>query len=98
MPNHFSTDDARRIGTTLGLDWSEIDFEQFRRGLETELEHGRRSPATDVTHDDPILTAKIVWAHLRTIPDYYTRLERMEVEAAGIDRGHTEHRLSGDPD
>lgn len=98
MRNRFSAEDARRIGTTLGIDWSEIDLEQFRQGLEIELEHGRRKPATDVTHDDPILTAKIALAHLDAIPDYYTRLAAMTAEAAGIHRGQTAHRLSGEVD
>ena len=98
MPPRFSTEDARRIGTSLGIDWSAIDFGQFRRGLEVELEHGRRTPPTDVTHDDPILTAKIVLAHLHEIPEYYSRLDAMKAEAAGVNRGKTEHRLTGDPD
>jgi hypothetical protein len=96
-PTRFSVDEARRLGVTLGVDWSEVDLEQFRRGLEIELEHGSRSPVTDVTHDDPILTAKIALAHLHEIPDYYTRLEAMEREAAGVHRGETDHRLEGEP-
>jgi hypothetical protein len=60
-----------------------VDIEQFRMGLGVELEHGRRDPETDVTHDDPITTGKIALAHLREIPDYYTRLDRMEREAEG---------------
>jgi hypothetical protein len=52
-------------------------------GLEVELEHGRRDPATNVTGDDPILTGKIALAHLNEFPDYYTRLGRMEAEAEG---------------
>ena len=98
MANRFSSEDARRIGTSLGIDWSGVDFEQFRRGLEVELEHGCRTPATDVTHDDPILTAKIALVHLTKIADYYTRLAAMEAEAAGVHRGETEHRLTGEPD
>jgi hypothetical protein len=50
-------------------------------GLEVELEHGQRGPRTDVTHDDPILTAKIALAHLNEFPDYYTRLDKMGEEA-----------------
>ncbi len=79
----FSTEEARDIGTQLGLDWAQIDVEQFRRGLEIELEHGARDPKTDVTHDDPQLTGKIAWAHLKEIKDYYTRLDRLEAEAEG---------------
>lgn len=77
----FSAAAAREIGTRLGIDWTEIDLEQFRRGLEVELEHGAHDPQTNVTNDDPELTAKIAWAHLREIPDYYTRLDAMEANA-----------------
>ncbi len=80
---HFSIDEARAIGTGLGIDWAKIDPEQFRRGLEVELEHGARDPETDVTHNDPVLTGKIAWAHLKEIRDYYTRLDRLEAEAEG---------------
>jgi len=77
----FSAEQARSIGTRLGLDWAQIDLEQFRRGLEVELEHGARDPETNVTNDDPVLTGKIAWAHLKEIRDYYTRLDRLEAEA-----------------
>jgi hypothetical protein len=79
----FTADEARAIGDQLRIEWSQIDLEQFRMGLEVEFEHGRRDPETDVTHDDPIVTGKIALAHLREIPDYYTRLSRMEKEAEG---------------
>jgi len=55
--------------------------EQFRMGLDVELEHGLNDPSTDVTGDDPILTGKIALAHLNEFADYYTRLEKMELEA-----------------
>jgi hypothetical protein len=77
----FTAEEARSIGLRLGLDWTKVDLEQFRRGLEVELEHGARDPATDVTKDDPILTGKIAWAHLKEIRDYYTRLDQLEAEA-----------------
>jgi len=77
----FTTQDARHIGGALGIDWRVIDFEEFRKGLEVELEHGRDDPQTDVTHDEPLTTGKIALAHLKEIPDYYTRLARMEAEA-----------------
>ena len=74
---------AREIGTEIGIDWASAPFdaEQFRLGLEVELEHGAHDPETDVTHDDPLLTGKIAWAHLKELPDYYTRLAIMEREA-----------------
>ena len=77
----FSVEEARSIGMQLGIDWAKIDLEQFRRGLEVELEHGARDPETNVTNDDPVLTGKIAWAHLNEIRDYYTRLDRLEAEA-----------------
>ena len=79
----ITTEEARSIGMQLGIDWTQVDLEQFRRGLEIELEHGAHDPETDVTHDDPVLTGKIAWAHLKEIRDYYTRLDRLEAEAEG---------------
>ncbi len=81
----FSLADAREIGEAIGIDWakSSFDADQFRMGLEVELEHGRRDSETDVTHDDPIMTGKIALAHLNEFPDYYTRLAEMEAEAEG---------------
>lgn len=78
-----STDEAARIGNLIGIDWASarFDVEEFRAGMEVELEHGARDPATDVTGDDPIVTGKIALAHLNEFPDYYTRLKRMEDEA-----------------
>jgi len=77
----FTDEHARRIGDRLGINWEEIDLNEFRMGLAVELEHGSRDPETDVTHNDEILTGKIAWAHLREFPDYYTRLEKLEAEA-----------------
>ncbi len=79
----ITLDEARAIGTSLGIDWSKIDLEQFRRGIEVEFEHGSNDPETNVTNDDPILTGKIAWAHLKEISDYYMRLDHMEAEAEG---------------
>jgi len=80
---HFSADDAQRVGAEIGIDWDSapFDVEQFRKGMEVELEHGLRDPATNVTSDDPVVTGKIALAHLNEFPDYYTRLERMEEQA-----------------
>ena len=76
----FSMEEARSIGTQLNIDWSQIDLQQFQRGLTVELEHGAMDPETNVTNDDLILTGKIAWAHLKEIRDYYTRLDQMESE------------------
>jgi hypothetical protein len=77
----FTTEQALKIGEKLGIDWSRFDVEQFRRGLDVELEHGLRDSSTNVTDNDPILTGKIALAHLNEFADYYTRLEIMEREA-----------------
>ncbi len=77
----FTIEEARELGDAVGAKWSQYDVDQFRMGLEVELEHGSKHPETDVTHDDPILTAKIALAHLNEFPDYYTRLANMESEA-----------------
>ena len=77
----FSVEDARRVGEALGIDWQQVDVEQFRRGMEVELEHGTRDPETNVTNDDLSVTGKIAWAHLKEYPDYYTRLDILEAEA-----------------
>ncbi len=79
----FETDEARRFGEEIGIDWATapFDVEQFRTGMNVELEHGLHDPTTNVTNDDPQITAKIARAHLNEFPDYYTRLARMEEEA-----------------
>jgi len=79
----FSADEARNVGEQIGIDWSTapFDVEQFRAGMDVELEHGVHDPRTNVTEDDPILTGKIALAHLNEFPDYYTRLDEMEEQA-----------------
>ena len=79
--DRFTRTDALRIGTQLGIDWRQVDVEEFTTGLNVELEHGARDPATNVTNDDPVLTGKIALAHLKELRDYYTRLAAMEAEA-----------------
>jgi hypothetical protein len=74
-------EEARRVGDEIGVDWDRFDLEQFRAGMDVEFEHGAHDPQTDVTGDDPIVTGKIVLAHMKEFPDYYERLERMEEEA-----------------
>ena len=78
---HFTRDDAKRIGESIGIDWTKFDIEQFRMGLGVELEHGSRELSTNVTNDDEITTGKIALAHLNEFPDYYTRLQKMESQA-----------------
>lgn len=81
--HRFGAEEARAVGEKIGIDWASapFDVEQFRMGMDVELEHGKHDPATDVTGDDEITTGKIALAHLNEFPDYYTRLEKMEAEA-----------------
>jgi Protein of unknown function (DUF5661) len=79
----FTAEDARRYGEAVGIDWAGASFsvEEFRSGMNVELEHGLHDLLTNVSDDDPHVTAKIALAHLNEFPDYYTRLARMEEEA-----------------
>lgn len=77
---YFTPQHAAQVAAQLDIDWGTVafDLDQFCCGMNVELEHGRRDPQTDVTHDDPLLTGKIALAHLRELPDYYTRLAAIE--------------------
>jgi hypothetical protein len=79
----FTIQEAQHVAEALGLDLTQerFDVEQFRMGMDVELEHGRRDPQTNVTNDDPVTTGRIALAHLRELPDYYTRLAAMEGES-----------------
>lgn len=78
---HFTVEEAKEIGEKLAIDWSKFDLEQFRMGMDVELEHGLVNEQTNVTNDDPLTTAKIALAHLNEFSDYYTRLKELEDEA-----------------
>ena len=77
---NFTTEEAKKIAEQLEIDWSKFDVEQFRMGMDVELEHGLIDPHTNVTNDDQLTTGKTALAHLNEFPDYYTRLEKMEKE------------------
>jgi Protein of unknown function (DUF5661) len=78
---HFTAEEAKEVGEKIRIKWDKFDVDQFRRGMDVELEHGTRDPSTNVTNDDPIMTGKIALAHLNEFPDYYDRLEEMEEKA-----------------
>jgi hypothetical protein len=80
MKTSFTIEEAKEIGEQLGIDWVNFDVEQFRMGMNVELEHGLVDPITNVTNSDPLTTGKIALAHLNEFPDYYTRLAKMEAE------------------
>jgi len=77
----FRLEEAKIIGVKLGINWSKFDVDQFRRGLNVELEHGKIHTDTNVSNDEPLVTGKIALAHLNEFPDYYDRLEKLEKEA-----------------
>jgi hypothetical protein len=77
---HFTNEEAKKVGDELGIEWKDFDVDQFRRGMDIELEHGKQDTSTNVTNDDPLMTGKITWAHLKEISDYYDHLEKMEKE------------------
>lgn len=77
----FNETDAKRIGKELDINWKEVNLSEFTRGLNVELEHGSKDPQTNVTDNDGKLTGEIAWAHLKELPDYYTRLDKMEMVA-----------------
>lgn len=77
----FSLEEAKSVGESLWITWDHFDVDQFRRGMNIELEHGTQNLVTNVTDDDALSTGKIALAHLQEISDYYDRLEKMEAEA-----------------
>jgi hypothetical protein len=82
-PTQISSEEAKEIGDKLGIDWDEIDLEEFRKGLMVEFEHGAQpGQQTDITGNDFYMTGKIAWVHLKELPDYYTRLKKMQGEGS----------------
>jgi hypothetical protein len=80
MKKVFTQQEARALGDEVGIDWNVYDIEEFRMGLSVEMEHGLHDAQTNVTNDDLLTTGKIAFAHMKEIPDYYTRLKKMEAE------------------
>ena len=73
-------EEAQIIQTAVGAEAAQITADEFRRGLEVELEHGLQFPDANVTNNHPLLTGKIVLAHLKETLDYYSRLVVAELE------------------
>ena len=73
-------EEAEVLRALAGAEALQIPAEEFQRGLEVELEHGVIFPDANVTNNHPVLTARIVLAHLKEMLDYYTRLELAELE------------------
>jgi hypothetical protein len=75
-----SPGEAELILKWVNTEGMDIPLDDFRRGLEVELEHGTRFRDANVTNNHPLLTGKIVLAHLKESMDYYKRLEVAEIE------------------
>jgi hypothetical protein len=73
-------EEAEKILVELETGEMKISLEDFKLGLEVELEHGIRFPEANVTNNHPILTGKIVLAHFKESLDYYQRLDLAEIE------------------
>ena len=69
----FSDNEIMMVAKYLNIDFSKFAFEDFKRGINIELEHGKENMATNVTDDDLIKTAKIALAHLNEFPNYYNK-------------------------
>src|SRR4030042_6263756 len=76
----ISVPEAAKILKMVNTEGMDIPLEDFRKGLEVELEHGTRFKDANVTNNHPILTGKIVIAHLKETLDYYKLLEVAEIE------------------
>lgn len=84
----FNQNNAKQIGKDLHINWNQISLSEFTMGLNVELEHGSRDSQTNVTDNDGKLTGEIALAHLKELPDYYTRLSKMEkVGKAELSKG-----------
>jgi len=77
----ISSEEARRIGEAMHIDWDQVGLEQFRQGLMGNQEPAAIDPETGQAYDGVLLSGKLVLAHIQEFPDYFTRLERLKAEA-----------------
>jgi hypothetical protein len=76
----ISSDEAKRIGDSLYIDWDQVDLEQFRQGLMGNHRQRAIDPETGLTYDGVLLTGQAVLAHMQEFPDYFTRLAKLKAE------------------
>lgn len=89
----LTDEEAKALGEKVGIDWDSVEFnvKQFKKGYADELEeHGASDAETNVTDDDPEMTAKIAWAHLKKDPAYYDD----EVDVAACDYPRTDPMIT----
>ena len=82
----LSKEKAEQLGKRIGINWATTKFapKDLAEGMVTELEHGKGDPETNVTDDNPVLTGKITWKHLKEDEKYYPKLHKMEKEAGSL--------------
>ena len=73
MNYNIDNNELLRIARLLNIDFSKFPYEDFKRGIIVEFEHGQINPITNVTNDDLLKTAKIALAHLNEYPNYYNK-------------------------
>jgi len=76
----ISSDEAKRIGDSLYVNWDQVDLEQFRQGLMGNHKQGAMDPVSEQIYDGVLLSGKVVLAHMQEIPDYFTRLAKLKAE------------------
>lgn len=69
----FEIEDILKVAKELGINFTKFSLQDFITGINIELEHGKVNPLTNVTNNDPLITAKIALAHLNEFPDYYNK-------------------------
>lgn len=80
LGGEVALEEAQRLQALIGEEAAQIPAAAFQQALNVELEHGRLFPSANVTNNHPLLTAKIVLAHLKESLDYYSRLQVAEFE------------------
>ena len=69
----ITDDQVLHVAKLLNITFDKFSFDDFKMGLNIELEHGNINPNTNVTNDNLFLTGKIALAHLNEFPNYYNK-------------------------
>ncbi len=76
----ISSEEAKRVGESLHIDWEQVDLEEFRQGLRGDHKQEAMDPETGLTCDGVLLAGKIVLTHMEEFPDYFNRLSKLKEE------------------
>lgn len=69
----FTNQEILDIAKILDVNFDKFSFDDFKRGIIVELEHGFLNIKTNVTNNNLEKTAKIALAHLNEFPNYYNK-------------------------